>query len=393
MAGVRPGADLLVVSNGHAEDLIGAALLRALRRPAWVAPLVGEGRVYAGVAERVSPELRLPSGGFPFASAGNLAADLCAGLVGGSLRQWRAVWRAGRRVRAVVAVGDAYALWLAARAAGGRPLYHLQPLVSVLYGEGMAWRDHLRELNALGANVFLPGELALGRRARRVFTRDAASAAHLRARGVNAAWHGSFAMDLLPAPERDLGALRDGRPVLALLPGSRGDARFSLPVMLGAAERLPEVQAMVGWAGDWRALPDLPGWRVDVEDAGRAVLSRGGVRVLALCGAFGALARAAAVALGTAGTASEQLAGLGVPVVGFVTPGPQFTPSFARRQARLLGSALTLTRAQPDAVAAEVRALLRHPEWAALAGGVGRARIGPPGAIARIGAEVSAALE
>lgn len=388
-----PPAELLLVSNGHAEDLIGAALLRALGRPARVAPLVGGGRAYAGLADAVSAPLRLPSGGFPFASLDNLRADLRAGLISGSLGQWRAARRGARGVRAVVAVGDAYALGVAQQAAGGLPVFHLQPLVSVLYSEGMTLGVHLRELNALGANFFLPPEIALMRRARRVYTRDAASAEHLRRRGVNAAWHGSFAMDVLPTPERDLGPLQDGRPVLALLPGSRGDAAFSLPLMLEAARQLPEVQALVAWPGEWAALPVPSGWRVRVVDEGLARLEQGETGIFVLRGAFGALLRVAALALGTAGTASEQAAGLGVPLLGFVTPGPQYTPSFARRQARLLGAALALVEADPQALAAAVRHLLVHPEWRALAARAGRARIGPPGAIPRIAQEIGTLLD
>ena len=42
------------------------------------------------------------------------------------------------------------------------------------------------------------------------------------------------------------------------------------------------------------------------------------------------------------GTANEQAAGLGIPVVGFATAGPQYVAGFAARQQRLLGAALTV---------------------------------------------------
>ncbi|MBZ4241284.1 hypothetical protein LAN32_22920, partial [Mycobacterium tuberculosis] len=76
----------LLVSNGHAEDLIGAALARELRRrlpevPVLALPLVGGGGAYAGAAAVGGPLLTLPSGGFPFGSLDNLRADLRAGLV------------------------------------------------------------------------------------------------------------------------------------------------------------------------------------------------------------------------------------------------------------------------------------------------------------------------
>ena len=163
---------LLIVSNGGAEDLIGAALARELRGIAPIdvsaLPLVGAGAAYSGAARLAGPTLDLPSGGFPFGSLANLRADLKAGLIGTSVRQGLAAWRAGRQVDRVVVVGDSFALMVGTLAArqvthsGPRlsnprlPLFHLQPLVSRLYGEGMTLQDHLRELNALGANAFMP---------------------------------------------------------------------------------------------------------------------------------------------------------------------------------------------------------------------------------------------
>ncbi|MBZ9749988.1 lipid-A-disaccharide synthase-related protein [Deinococcus sp. HMF7604] len=394
----------LLVSNGYAEDLIGAGLAcelaRAGRGPVLALPLVGSGTAYAGTAELQGPHLALPSGGFPFGSLANLRADVQAGLLTVSLRQWAAARRLGGQVARVVVVGDTYALAVgtlaarvvarpAGRAAGPRlPLTHLQPLVSSFYAQGMTPAAHLRELNALGANLFMPWEVALARRARRVYTRDQPSAVHLARRGVNAAYRGGFAMDVLPEPERDLGPLLDGRPVLALLPGQRGDAAFSLPVMLEAAAQLPAWQAAVAFARPFAELPPLPGWTAGQVDEATLWLRRGETRVLVLRGAFSAVLHRAALALGTAGTANEQAAGLGLPVVGFPTPGPQYVAGFAARQTRLLGQALTVTAPTAQAVAAAVQSLGTDPTRFQAAQADGRARIGRPGALAAVAAEL-----
>ncbi|WP_240741563.1 lipid-A-disaccharide synthase-related protein [Deinococcus sp. KSM4-11] len=387
----RPAA--LFVSNGTAEDLIGARLAQQLGS-GWdvrYSPLVGAGEAYARVgARRVGRVLTLPSGGFPFGSVENLRADLRAGLIRDSLGQWTDAVRGARQAGAVVVVGDAYALMVGSLAArwAGVPLVHVQPLLSAHYLEGLGLRGALRELNALGANRPMEYELALARRADAVFVRDAVTARYFTERGAPARFAGSFAMDVLPAPERALPDL-DGRPVLALLPGSRGDHRESLPLMLRAAAHLPDVQALAAWPHSWEdvTLPDA--WRLHVEDDGTAHAEEEGQSVTLLRGAFGAVARAADVAVGTAGTANEQLAGLGVPVVAFATGGPQFTPGFARRQGRLLGAALTVVPADPNAVASEVRALLTDGRRRARAARAGLERIGPGGALPVIAAEVS----
>ncbi|WP_034387222.1 lipid-A-disaccharide synthase-related protein [Deinococcus sp. YIM 77859] len=387
-----PTPSILLISNGTAEDLIGARLLAHLGGKAQVLPLVGSGRAYAALpgVTRVGAALELPSGGFPFGSLANLWADLQAGLIRASLGQWQEAARAARDVSGVVVVGDAYALMvgtLAARRAGA-PLVHVQPLLSAQYREGLGVREALLELNALGANLPMPYELQLARGAQAVYVRDSETARYYAARGVRARWAGSFAMDVLPPPERDLTPLTAGRPVLALLPGSREDHRESLPLMLRAAAHLPDVRALVAWPHGWDAVTLPPGWTLAVQDSGAALAAGEGAQVTLLRGAFGAVARAADVAVGTAGTANEQLAGLGVPVVTFATRGPQCTPGFVRRQGRLLGEALSRVEADPGAVAAEVKALLTDRRRRARASLAGLTRIGPAGALAVIAGEV-----
>ncbi|WP_281255879.1 lipid-A-disaccharide synthase-related protein [Deinococcus hopiensis] len=391
----------LLLSNGTAEDMIGARLLRylAAQLPGTrirVLPLVGAGHAYRNVpgVTRLGRALELPSGGFPFGSLANLRADLRAGLIGASLGQWREATRAARGTGAVVVVGDAYALMVGTLAAqrAGVPLLHLQPLLSAHYLEGLGTRGLLTEPNAIGANVPLPYELRLAARAHAVYVRDAATDRYYGERGVEARWVGSFAMDVLPPPERDLTELIAGRRVLALLPGSREDHRESLPLMLQAAARVPGVASLVAWPHSWEAVTLPRGWHLSVEDGETAFAGGEGTRAALLRGAFGTVARAADVAVGTAGTANEQLAGLGVPVVAFATGGPQFTPGFARRQARLLGEALSVVPARPDAVAAEVRALLENGARRARAARAGLERIGPAGALPVIAAELGGLL-
>ena len=51
-------------------------------------------------------------------------------------------------------------------------------------------------------------------------------------------------------------------------------------------------------------------------------------------------ANMACVGLSNAGTATEQITGLGIPSISLPGAGPQFTKSFARRQSRLLGGSV-----------------------------------------------------
>ena len=114
---ISRGSDtLMVISNGHGEDLIALRVLEAIHRrspslPLEVLPLVGRGDVFKaavnqGWLTRIGPEAPLPSGGFSNQSLSGLIADIKAGLAILSWRQWRLVHRQARRGRVMVAVGD-----------------------------------------------------------------------------------------------------------------------------------------------------------------------------------------------------------------------------------------------------------------------------------------------
>ncbi|WP_243090900.1 lipid-A-disaccharide synthase-related protein [Thermus neutrinimicus] len=368
---------VLFVSNGPTEDAIGARIAQELGHETLALPLVGKGKAYKSVAREIlGPRQEMPSGGFIFGSWQNLMKDLRAGFLGMTLRQWQTA--RSTRGDAVVAVGDAYALTVALWAAKGSPVYHINPLVSAYYLEGRPFWELILDW---GGSDFTPYERFLLRSVKAVFVRDQKSLMRLKNLGISHAyWYGSFAMDLLPPPERDLAPLLGNDPLLALLPGTRGDEQFSLPLMLEASRHIP-LTPVVAWAKPWEALPPLPGWQIDREDPGSLRLTKEGKTVWILRGAFSAILHRSRIAFATAGTASEQAAGLGVPVVSFPTPGPQYTKAFARRQKWLLGPALRLVEPDPYRLAAEGLLLLNSKQVYTQASQAGKTRIGPPGGI------------
>ncbi|MDB5043845.1 MAG: hypothetical protein JWN27_4571, partial [Candidatus Eremiobacteraeota bacterium] len=193
---------MLFVTNGHGEAAIAARIADEVRGLAPIVTehlgLVGEG-FGSGAFADVGPQRTMPSGGL--VAMGNVRAfarDLGSGFLGLFARQI-AFLRASRgRYAAVVAVGDAYACALARIA--GAPLAFVGTAKSVYVAP------------------YGPGERRIIGGARRIFVRDAATAAELRARGVAAEAPGNVIVDLLASDERV-----DWRaPVrLALLPGSR----------------------------------------------------------------------------------------------------------------------------------------------------------------------------
>jgi uncharacterized protein (TIGR03492 family) len=378
-------ASLLVVSNGHGEDAIGAALARellALGVGRVVAlPLVGEGRAYEALGLEVrGPRRRLPSDGLTLHHPSLAWRDLRAGLLGVTARQVLALRRS--RVEAVLVVGDVYAQAMAALVRAPRVV--VQPLVSVRLAEGGAavalHRTFMERIRA--------PERALMRRATaRVYTRDDVTAAWLRSRGVeHAVFLGNPMMDGLAGTALPT---EPGVPVVALLPGTRAYAAESVRVMLDAVARLAPLHALVAWAHD--APPVRAPWS-PVTATGPGVVAAwrsGATTVWWVQGRFADVLASARAVLGTSGTAQEQAAGLGLPVVSFAVP-PAYSEAFLANQRRLLGEALRIVPNDAEAVADALREALVDGAHRAAARRAGPERMGPAGGTGRIAADALA---
>ena len=87
---------LLVLSNGHGEDIIAVRILRELQQQnapeIFALPLVGEGRAYQKLDIPVIGSVRsMPSGGFVYMDGRQLARDVRGGLLQLTLNQLKAV--------------------------------------------------------------------------------------------------------------------------------------------------------------------------------------------------------------------------------------------------------------------------------------------------------------
>lgn len=348
----------LFVSNGVGEDLIASALARHLRTvgvEVVAYPLVGLG-AYAADIPLLDPRLELPSGGFSLrADLRGLGADLATGIVGLWFGQRRALKAQRRRFDLVVAVGDTYCLYMAG-AVSSRVAF-------------VSTADSVR-ISPFGALA----RASLRRYASHVFTRDPDTADALTAMGHRAVPVGTVMMDQLDGTGETFGFAPDA-PVVVLLPGSRRDAPDN-------ATLLAHTAAVV--AGDVPGvrflMPLAPSVPADLVRT-RIASARADITLTPL---FADTLLRASVVIGLAGTANEQAAGLGKPVVAFPGTGTQFGPQFLRTQHRLLGDALVAARTWQEAATGVVR-LLRDPEERHRRGEIGRRRMGPPGATRRIG--------
>ena len=393
-----------MLSNGHGEDLVALRILEAIHQMApeqdcEVLPLVGGGGAFdqairEGWVRRVGPSASLPSGGFSNQSLRGLLRDLRAGLPLLSWRQWRALQRLTRQGRVLLAVGDLLPL-LMASSSGSRFGFVGTPKSDYTWrsGPGRSFSDHYHRLKG---SEWDPWEWKLmhSRRCCLTVVRDSITARGLRRHGVHALAPGNPMMDglvrgsipsalerchriLVLCGSRMPEALRNFRRLMDGPCRMNSAQPMALLVAVGQQPPLLDLEQTLKTFGFRRSLP--PSEQLGAE----ACWVRGPVLVLIGRRCFSRWAGWADVGLATAGTATEQLVGLGIPALSLPGPGPQFKWSFARRQSRLLGGAV-----QPCASAAELRRkldqLLQDPQLRDRLGRIGQARMGPAGGSDRL---------
>ncbi|MCP9850589.1 lipid-A-disaccharide synthase-related protein [Cyanobium sp. Morenito 9A2] len=404
---------LLVLSNGHGEDAIAVRIIAALhqRRPDLelaVLPLVGEGEAFAaleaqGILSRIGPRQRLPSGGFSNQSLRGLGRDLAAGLPLLSWRQWRLVRHWGASGQPLLAVGDVLPLLLAA--ASGAPFGFIgTPKSDFTWRSGPGRALCADAYHRLKGSEWDPWEWALMGlgRCRLVAVRDALTARGLRRHRVHALAPGNPMMDGLDPAAEFLPPSGASRRVLLLMGSRTPEALGNLQRLLGALLRCPqpmEVRAACGSQPREEAiagiLQRLGLERCPVPAGSSAVAAwrhqQRPLRFLLGRGNLAEWARSTELAVATAGTATEQVVGLGCPALSLPGPGPQFKAAFARRQSRLLGGAVRVCAGSAE-LAEGVEQLLADGALRERLGRLGRRRMGAPGGSARIASAIDRVL-
>ncbi|MEX1323003.1 MAG: lipid-A-disaccharide synthase-related protein [Synechococcaceae cyanobacterium] len=365
-----PHGSILLLSNGHGEDLSGALIATALRRRGVAVaalPLVGHGEAYRRQGITVLGRTRsFSTGGLGFTSLGGQIRELLEGQTLHVILQLARLRQRSRGADLVVAVGDVVAVlgcWLS-----GRPAAVYLVAYSSHY-EGRlrlpwpcGWLLRRRRIGAIWARDRCTAEDLSGQLQRPV--------SFLGNPFLDAVLDGTDAGQTCP----DAGASvssggsgsGDGAPQrLLLLPGSRlPEAEHNLALMLRVvprlARRLPQPQrlrisaALVGNlnAHEVQKMAAPLGW-VPAQGAGlnQGLHHRSGLELELAWSGFAHRLAEADLVLAMAGTATEQAVGLGKPVLQLVGRGPQFTAGFAEAQRRLLGPSVVCARDEPGSPA------------------------------------------
>ncbi len=320
---------ILLLSNGHGEDLSGALLGKALidcGHTVTALPLAGLGGPYqqAGITLLGSSH-EFSTGGLGYTSLRGRLTELVQGQILYLLRRLLRLLLSRKRFDLILVVGDVIpviAAWLSRR-----------PVATYLVAYSSHYEGTLR----------LPWPCAALLRSHRflkIFSRDQLTADDLSQqlkRPVN--FLGNPFMDpvLTATPALPAVAQRIG-----LLPGSRRpELDANLGLMLQLVTRLPQRKdlsldlALVASlrSEELTVLAKRAGWTLHAG----VLLREGAPAIHVHRDGFQAVLQSSDLVIGMAGTAVEQAVGLCRPALQLPGGGPQFTAAFAEAQRRLLG--------------------------------------------------------
>ncbi|GJD12963.1 hypothetical protein Gasu2_70210 [Galdieria sulphuraria] len=403
-------ASLLILSNGHGEDKVSASVARRLieisrdfsvKVSISVLPLVGNGSAYFELPIiLVVPLVFL--------------RDIREGLLGLTYSQFQTVskWRSNSvGIKLILAVGDVWPLFLATQAK--TPLIFIGTAKSEYYVRDesgpLRRRNFLEETESLLSSVYYPWERTLLKQALAIYPRDALTAFYLAKCGLtNVKYFGNPMMDDLEPSGKLLSKIHAsmflsnvlqccGSYRIVLLPGSRQEEMYrNMDKLLSSIKDFAqENRALFLLSCPSSASPVLIdpiicrwGWscRSNTTSIMEYQLESSGL--LVSFEEFSDCIHFSSVGVAMAGTATEQLVGIGKPVITFPGEGPQFTYSFAEAQKRLLGKSVFFLEDT-----SQVKALLQ--ELCMMSRGLrnkfvenGTRRLGTPGASKKIAHDI-----
>ncbi|MBO1049140.1 MAG: hypothetical protein HEQ10_16030 [Dolichospermum sp. DEX182a] len=424
---------LLVLSNGHGEDIIAVRIIQALQQLSsppdiFALPIVGEGRAYQQIdISMIGKVQTMPSGGFIYMDSRELMRDLRGGLVQLTLNQIQSIrsWVSSQtklgNPKAILAVGDIVPLLFAAVSGANyafvgtaKSEYYVRDEAGLLPRKSKsAWWENF------SGSIYHPWErwLMSRGRCRAVFPRDALTTEILKKWRIPAVDVGNPMMDGLQKiftaqqfyrPDAELEEVI--RPlIVTLLPGSRAPEAYNnweiiMIAVSALTASLRQPDSIFRAAGTMIFLgaiaPGLDssilsqtlhiqGWRrcdqspLAISDPDSLTFNQKNAYFILTKQAYNQCLHLGDLAIAMAGTATEQFIGLGKPAIAISGHGPQYNPAFAEAQSRLLGISLTLVN-QPSQVLPAIQSLLKNPDLLHEIAENGLQRMGRAGAAQRI---------
>ncbi len=356
---------LLFICNGHGEDVIASEIIKRLlkkikNKNIEVLPLVGNGDVFNSIKSKNFRKIgylrELPSGGFSNQSLKGFLLDLFAGFLIDNLRNFLLIKQKSKHNCKIIAVGDFLPL-LYAWSSECEFSFIGTPKSDHTWSSEPGW-DLSDFYHKLKGSEWDPWELFLMQspRCKNLIVRDKITANNLNRKNIDAKYFGNPMMDFVNATNQNISNIISFKRII-LLVGSRypealknldnflaclkdfnlsRDLLILLPLSINA-----NVIQIHGYLNKYGFIKQSKVKFLIDEDS---VWKNKDQYVVIGKGKFNSWANMAEVGLSNAGTATEQITGLGIPSLSLPGRGPQFTKSFAKRQSRLLGGSVLVCK-------------------------------------------------
>ncbi len=395
---------LLFICNGHGEDVIAAEIIKRFlkkikNQSIEVLPLVGSGDVFNAIKSKNFRKIgylkELPSGGFSNQSLKGFVLDLFAGFLIDNLRNFLLVKQKSKNNYKIIAVGDFLPL-LYAWSSKCEFSFIGTPKSDHTWSSGPGW-DLSDFYHKLKGSEWDPWEMFLMKspRCKNLIMRDKITAINLNRKNIDAKYFGNPMMDFVNEKNENISNIISFKRII-LLVGSRypealknldnflnclqdfhlsRDLVILLPLSINA--NVIQIESYLKKYGFTKQ--SKLKFLID-EDS---VWKKKDQYVVIGVGKFNLWANMAEVGLSNAGTATEQIAGLGIPSLSLPGSGPQFTKSFAKRQSRLLGGSVLVCK-NKKILLKRLSLLLKGTVDSLEQAKIGRKRMGESGASKKI---------
>ncbi len=392
---------ILFLSNGHGEDLIALRIIKAIHNirndiSVEVFPLVGEGKIFdssisEGWLKKIGPIKSMPSGGFANQSFIGLLSDIYSGLVSLLFRQFFYTRKiASKDEIIIVAVGDFLPL-LMAWFSGSKYFFIGTPKSDYTWTSGPV-KSLSDNYHRLKGTEWDPWECSLMKalRCQHVFVRDQITARGLRRNGVDVSCLGNPMMDCLSL-KNSPDSLRNFRKLILLCGTRMPEALNNFRQLLTSAIEVrtdktlavlvptgsdPSINCLVPILSELGFVRSTD--KYEDVDYDFLWIKKNHLVFLGPY-KFDSWANWGEIGLANAGTATEQIIGLGIPCASIPGNGPQFTKAFAMKQSRLLGGSVKPARTIYD-LTRNLELLLKDEDLRKSIGNIGKKRMGDSGA-------------
>ena len=375
--------NICVIANGYAEEIMASKLMSEIRKELQTqnklenfqfvgGSLVSSGRWYE--EEQFATFFTggmTPSGGFPTRSLRGFLSDLGAGAFFTPFRFKNVIkgW-SKYNLDIIIVVGDFLLMTLTIPALKNNKSV---PMVFIPTAKSDYIQAHFKI-----EKKFIKKYATIS------FPRDQITTDDFLEYGINAQSCGNLMQDLLD-PKAPI--ITSKEPVIALLPGSRDESYGNLEMMLSL---LPSIKTPIHWAFvqagslTQETVNEVflhKSWKCTNPDADIPVWEKNSQKVYCYPSTmFDSVALSCIFGISLAGTAGEQIAGLGKPIIGFKGTGPQSTKRRMDDNAKLLGESFIYVENYPVGVTVEIEKLINNSQERDRLGAIGISHMGKAGA-------------